>query len=213
MPGALRVPALRDRPLATNASAAQPEGRLHVGPYDAIGRRLAPRAAHPSSLARPALRRQTPEVGAGCSNWARPDLCGGCSAMSIPTAILDPLLPFRISRMNEPEGLESGLRCKSVVASGTEARSRCTQGRPGCQKNLLRVANYPFRSMVSAILCLESRFSEKSHTREGSGESRRPGTDRSGRSRSRRRRDSSGRGRKSPASCADRRSACSGCGC
>jgi hypothetical protein len=87
-PGALRVPALRDRPLATNASAAQPEGRLHVGPYDAIGRRLAPRAAHPSSLARPALRRQTPEVGAGCSNWARPDLCGGRSAMSIPTAIL-----------------------------------------------------------------------------------------------------------------------------
>src|SRR4029077_355550 len=79
-PGALRVPALRDRPLATNASAAQPEGRLHVGPYDAIGRRLAPRAAHPSSLARPALRRQTPKVGAGCSNWARPDLCGGCSA-------------------------------------------------------------------------------------------------------------------------------------
>src|SRR5260370_40572133 len=32
----------------------------------------------------------TPEVGAGCSNRARPDLCGGCSAMSIPTANLDP---------------------------------------------------------------------------------------------------------------------------
>src|SRR5262245_59036770 len=34
-------------------------------------------APHPSSLARSALRRQTPKVGAGCSNWARPDLCGG----------------------------------------------------------------------------------------------------------------------------------------
>jgi hypothetical protein len=64
----------RDRPL-----------RLLRSPYECPG---APRAAHPSSLARPALRRQTPEVGAGCSNWARPDLCGGRSAMSIPTAIL-----------------------------------------------------------------------------------------------------------------------------
>jgi hypothetical protein len=38
--------------------------------------------------ARSALRRQTPKVGAGCSNWARPDPCGGCPAMGIPTAIL-----------------------------------------------------------------------------------------------------------------------------
>src|SRR6516165_4772640 len=29
--------------------------------------------AHPSSLARSALCRQTPKVGAGCWNWARPD--------------------------------------------------------------------------------------------------------------------------------------------
>src|SRR4029077_3877724 len=29
----------------------------------------------------------TPKVGAGCLNWARPDLCGGRSAMSVPTAI------------------------------------------------------------------------------------------------------------------------------
>src|SRR6476646_6409227 len=28
----------------------------------------------------------TPKVGAGCLNWARPDLCGGRSAMSVPTA-------------------------------------------------------------------------------------------------------------------------------
>ncbi|WP_374710341.1 aminotransferase class III-fold pyridoxal phosphate-dependent enzyme, partial [Paraburkholderia terricola] len=31
--------------------------------------------------------RQTPEVGARCPNWARRDLCGGCSVMGIPTAI------------------------------------------------------------------------------------------------------------------------------
>jgi hypothetical protein len=34
------------------------------------------------------LRRPTPEVGAVCLNGARTDLCGGHSAMSVPTAIL-----------------------------------------------------------------------------------------------------------------------------
>ncbi|RDK06529.1 hypothetical protein DN412_31135 [Cupriavidus lacunae] len=38
-------------------------------------------------MARPAFCRQTPKVGARCPNWARRDLCGGCSVMSIPTAI------------------------------------------------------------------------------------------------------------------------------
>ena len=50
------------------------------------GRRVSPQAAGPSSLAECALCRQTPEVGAECPNWARSDLCGGRSAMSVPTA-------------------------------------------------------------------------------------------------------------------------------
>jgi hypothetical protein len=33
------------------------------------------------------LRRQAPEVGAVCLNWARTVMCGGRSAMSVPTAI------------------------------------------------------------------------------------------------------------------------------
>src|ERR1035437_3534763 len=49
--GALGVPALCDRPLATNASAAQPERRLHMGPHGEACRCLASPAAHPSSLA------------------------------------------------------------------------------------------------------------------------------------------------------------------
>jgi hypothetical protein len=65
-----------------------------VGSYDETGRRLASRSAHPSSLARSALRRQTPKVGAGCPNRARPDPCGGCPVMGIPTAILHPLPTF-----------------------------------------------------------------------------------------------------------------------
>src|SRR5205823_4140173 len=43
-------------------------------------------APHHPSLARTALRRHPPEVGAGCPNWARPVLCGGCAVMRIPTA-------------------------------------------------------------------------------------------------------------------------------
>ena len=35
------------------------------------------------------LRRQIPEVGAECPNWARSVLCGGRSVMSVPTAIFD----------------------------------------------------------------------------------------------------------------------------
>src|SRR4051812_40070742 len=33
------------------------------------------------------LRRQTPKVGAECPNWARSDLCGGRSVMSVPTSV------------------------------------------------------------------------------------------------------------------------------
>jgi len=51
--------------------------------------------------ARPALRRHTPEVGAGCSNRARPDLCGGRPAMDVPTANLDPKATFKVGPLNE----------------------------------------------------------------------------------------------------------------
>jgi hypothetical protein len=37
-------------------------------------------------LQRYAACRQTLPVGAGCLNWARPDLCGGRSVMAVPTA-------------------------------------------------------------------------------------------------------------------------------
>src|SRR5665647_2170814 len=40
-----------------------------------------------SSMAKPAVCRQTPEVGAQCMNCARWDLSGGRSVMSVPTAI------------------------------------------------------------------------------------------------------------------------------
>lgn len=42
---------------------------------------------HPSSMAGAALCRQIPKVGAECPNRARSDLCGGCSATGLLTAI------------------------------------------------------------------------------------------------------------------------------
>ena len=34
------------------------------------------------------------EIAPSLQRWARPDPCGGCPAMGIPTAILHPLLPI-----------------------------------------------------------------------------------------------------------------------
>ncbi|WP_376712131.1 hypothetical protein [Bradyrhizobium hereditatis] len=48
----------------------------------------APESEDPSPLARTALRRQAPKVGAGCGKAACPDLSGGRSAMSVPTGII-----------------------------------------------------------------------------------------------------------------------------
>jgi hypothetical protein len=48
---------------------------------------LATHGKNPSSMAQPALCRQTPEVGAVCGNSASTDLCGGRPAMGVPTAI------------------------------------------------------------------------------------------------------------------------------
>src|SRR4051812_21055380 len=104
------------RTLEAHASAAEPEGRIHMGPDHKGGRPLAPEATHPSSLARRALRRHTPKVGARCLNWARRDLSGGRLVTGVPTAKIPRLslsdwchddiqafLPFR----------RYGLRCLS----------------------------------------------------------------------------------------------------
>src|SRR6202022_1958273 len=57
-----------------------------VGADEEARKRLAAQTACPTSLAKRTLRRQTPKVGAVCPNRARTVLCGGRSAMSVPTA-------------------------------------------------------------------------------------------------------------------------------
>jgi RNA-directed DNA polymerase len=71
---ARRLPLLCHRTLEADAPAAQPNGRHDLDADDAARQRLAPQAARPSSMAASTLRRQSPEVGAGCGTAARPDL-------------------------------------------------------------------------------------------------------------------------------------------
>src|SRR3954447_2248179 len=68
------------------APAPQSKGRNDVEADPENSRRVSPQAQDPASLAKCALRRQTPEVGAECPNGARSDLCGGRSAIGVPTA-------------------------------------------------------------------------------------------------------------------------------
>src|ERR1700730_15200116 len=84
-PGAERVSIPRPRSLASAAMSAQPKSKSAMDAHDETGRRVPPPAASPASLAECALRRQTPEVGAECPNWARSELSGGRSETSVPT--------------------------------------------------------------------------------------------------------------------------------
>src|SRR5260370_28670953 len=81
------LPTLCRRSLATLTRAAKSAGSHNVESDGDTRGRVLTLTAHPSSVAQRSFRRQTPEVGARCVNHARRDLCGGCAAMRIPTAI------------------------------------------------------------------------------------------------------------------------------
>src|ERR1700730_488576 len=80
------IPLPRRQPLAPATMSAQPESEAGLDADGETRRRVPPKAAGPPPLAEHALCRQTPKVGAECPNWARSDLCGGLSAMGVPTA-------------------------------------------------------------------------------------------------------------------------------
>src|SRR3984893_13146173 len=69
-PGAERVSIPRTRSLASAVMSAQPKSKSAMDANDETGRRVPPPAANPASLAECALRRQTPEVGAGARQAA-----------------------------------------------------------------------------------------------------------------------------------------------
>lgn len=78
--GDLGVPTARRQPVAAHVEASQPEGRHDLRADRAHRQGPVAHRPHPSSLARPAVRRRTPMVGARCVHRARRALCGGGSA-------------------------------------------------------------------------------------------------------------------------------------
>src|SRR6266702_3203838 len=86
--GAGCVPSPDHQTLATLAQAAQSEGWHDLGTDNAVGQRLDTQTVHPPSMASNTLRRYAPKVGAVCGKAACTVLCGGRSAMSVPTAIV-----------------------------------------------------------------------------------------------------------------------------
>src|ERR1700678_846002 len=94
--------ALCGRSLATLARTAKSAGSHNVEPDGETRGRVLTITTHPSSVAQRSFRRQTPEVGARCVNHARRDLCGGCAAMRIPTAIDAPEGVLRLRRGLKP---------------------------------------------------------------------------------------------------------------
>src|SRR5450755_4994564 len=87
--GIIRVPLPRRCALASATVPAQPESVRGVGADGETGRRIPPKATYPPSLAKCAVCRQTPEVGAVCGNSARTDLCGGRFERGVPTANIE----------------------------------------------------------------------------------------------------------------------------
>src|SRR5580704_7089753 len=72
------------------------------------------------------VRRQTPEVGAVCGKAARTDLCGGRSAMGVPTAIAALAMTARGRRHFTPVGH------KGPSIPGPALRSKLSSSR-GCR--------------------------------------------------------------------------------
>ena len=105
--------------LAAHARATQPEGQNDMGADEEDGRRLAPSAAHPAPLAQCTLRRHSPEVGAVCGKAARTVLCGGRSAMSVPTATRNPQRMFSDGRVSRPHAVSTSSTHSSAKTATT----------------------------------------------------------------------------------------------
>jgi hypothetical protein len=93
-----------------------------------------PRVLHP--WPRAALRRHTPKVGAGCSNRARPDRCGGRPAMDVPTATVFERLGFCVG----PKEGAGRTRCEMAIDDSCER-----VGKVGVGVDVLELRSRPAR--------------------------------------------------------------------
>ena len=80
------VPAPSGRSLAPRHQATGTEASARMAANEGNRQSLPAVSAHPASVARTTVSRQSPEVGARCGSTARRDLCGGRPAMAVPTA-------------------------------------------------------------------------------------------------------------------------------
>src|SRR5215204_3073642 len=86
LPGTRGIPDRDSQTLASGAHPTQRADYAQLGTDEAADWRVASPTAHTSPLARQALCRLIPKVGAVCGKAARTDLCGGPLAMEVPTA-------------------------------------------------------------------------------------------------------------------------------
>jgi hypothetical protein len=135
--GIIRVSLPRSCPVAPAALPAEPEGIRGLGADGEAGRRISPKAPCPASLAKCAVRRQTPKVGAECGNSARSDLCGGRSVMTVPTANLTVLLD-RFAHRVIPRNVDNRCACKTRPRGSSRI---ATGGSPADRPND-RLRNY-----------------------------------------------------------------------
>jgi hypothetical protein len=82
------VPSPSGRSLAPRHQAAGTETSARMAANEDDRQSLLAVSAHPASVARTTVSRQSSEVGARCGSAARRDLCGGRPAMAVPTAPL-----------------------------------------------------------------------------------------------------------------------------
>ena len=75
------------------------------------------------------VRRQTPTVGAGCGNPARPDLRGGRSVTSVPTAIACCVFTSaRVSTTRRTSAIARSPICRPKASPSRRARSASSSG-------------------------------------------------------------------------------------
>jgi hypothetical protein len=134
--------------------------------FTQLANELASQTENPSPLAGTAVRRQTPEVGAVCLNWARTALCGGRSVMGVSTAIRNQHHGSSILGIEDEREQSEKRRCRQTYGRSKRRSSRPFVSRaPTCgDDSVLAYADRFWRACVFFALVLLYR---QTHAGEG----------------------------------------------
>src|SRR4051812_49169534 len=100
------VPATGDSALAAAVAPTRTENPTELGTPGGTSPAVDSLPTHPASVPQRALRRHASEVRAVCGSAARTDLCGGRSAMVVPTATAKKLSVLTVYSSSPTEGGE-----------------------------------------------------------------------------------------------------------